>query len=133
LLGHTGSDSVVRVDNDGVIFCGDLFWRATIPNMIDATVRDWIQTMMVLQSSAEFAGQAYVPGHGKVGGPADIHNFGAYLVDLRDAVTRHATEPGTGEQRQAAILADLAKTYGQWNYFDHFAAKNILRLQAELK
>ncbi len=43
--GHTGGDSVVSVPDAGVVFCGDLFWRKTLPNLIDATTSDWIDTL----------------------------------------------------------------------------------------
>jgi glyoxylase-like metal-dependent hydrolase (beta-lactamase superfamily II) len=37
--GHTGGDSIVIVQQEksAVIFCGDLFWNHTIPNLIDAS------------------------------------------------------------------------------------------------
>src|SRR5262249_40967295 len=34
--GHTGGDSIVVVLQADVVFAGDLFWNATVPNMIDA-------------------------------------------------------------------------------------------------
>src|SRR5579872_5382640 len=40
--GHTGGDSIVYVHDAGVLFCGDLFWKQHIPNMIDATSDAWI-------------------------------------------------------------------------------------------
>ncbi len=43
--GHTGGDSVVSVADTGVIFCGDLFWRKTLPNLIDATTSAWVRSL----------------------------------------------------------------------------------------
>lgn len=34
--GHTGGDLVVAVPDAKVVFCGDLLWRRTSPNLIDA-------------------------------------------------------------------------------------------------
>ncbi len=43
--GHTGGDSVVNIPDAGIVFCGDLFWRKTLPNLIDATTSAWIPTL----------------------------------------------------------------------------------------
>src|SRR5579863_5594648 len=39
--GHTGGDSVVFIPDADVVFTGDLFWRNTLPNLIDATTSAW--------------------------------------------------------------------------------------------
>ncbi len=45
MQGHTGGDSVVSIPDAGIVFCGDLFWRRTLPNLIDATTSTWITTL----------------------------------------------------------------------------------------
>src|SRR5262249_22883690 len=39
--GHTGGDSVVLIPDARVAFTGDLFWRQTIPNTVDASTKPW--------------------------------------------------------------------------------------------
>jgi len=46
--GHTGGDTVVFDPDANVVFCGDLFWRQTLPNLIDASTQAWIDTLTTL-------------------------------------------------------------------------------------
>ena len=50
--GHTGGDSVVFIPDASVVFCGDLFWRNTLPNLIDATTAAWIPTLDAIAAEA---------------------------------------------------------------------------------
>jgi glyoxylase-like metal-dependent hydrolase (beta-lactamase superfamily II) len=43
--GHTGGDSLVYDSEANVVFCGDMFWRHTLPNLIDASTDAWIETL----------------------------------------------------------------------------------------
>jgi len=45
LPGHTGGDSIVRIEDAKVTFWGDLFWHTTLPNLIDATTSEWSETL----------------------------------------------------------------------------------------
>ena len=50
--GHTGGDTVVEIPDAHAVFCGDLFWRKTLPNLIDASTEKWIETLDKFQSIA---------------------------------------------------------------------------------
>src|SRR5271169_5555833 len=73
--GHTGGDSVVNIPDAGVVFCGDLFWRRTLPNLIDATTGAWIPVLNdipnlpanVTPGKSVDRASIFVPGHGDVG------------------------------------------------------------------
>src|SRR5438445_3721290 len=73
LPGHTGGDVFAYVPHANVVFTGDLGWSKTIPNLVDATVNDWIPTLdqMLVQYSTE----KFVPGHGNVAEAEDIKAF----------------------------------------------------------
>src|SRR2546423_14535136 len=45
LPGHTGGDVFACVPHANVVFTGDLGWSKTLPNLVDATVNDWIPTL----------------------------------------------------------------------------------------
>src|SRR5439155_2524223 len=86
LPGHTGGDVFAYVPDANVVFTGDLGWSKTLPNLVDATVNDWIPTLdkiLGLYPRARF-----VPGHGNVAEAADIRDFRDYLADLRARVTK---------------------------------------------
>src|SRR5580704_8047204 len=82
--GHTGGDSVVSVPDAHVVFCGDLLWKDHIPNLIDASTPQWIQTLDALRK--DNAESTWVPGHGGIASALDVATFQKYLVDLRTMV-----------------------------------------------
>src|SRR5439155_22555242 len=45
LPGHTGGDVIAYVPDANVVFTGDVGWAKAVPNLVDATVKDWIPTL----------------------------------------------------------------------------------------
>jgi cyclase len=129
--GHTGGDSVVIIPDAKVVFCGDLFWRRTLPNLIDASTAAWIQTLKELQASS--VATAYVPGHGDPGDTQDVEAFRNYLADLRGFVEKQIKEGKTGDDLVNTALSEVKEKYGQWNFFDFFAKRNIRDAEVELR
>jgi cyclase len=127
--GHTGGDSIVYVHDAGVVFCGDLFWKEHIPNMIDATSDAWIKTLDELVGSG--AGK-FVPGHGEPGTSLDVKAFRQYLVDLRAAVGRAQAAGKRGDALVEAVLPEMQAKYGSWGFFQEFAKTNIQQTGEEL-
>src|SRR5262249_11464225 len=91
LPGHTGGDTQVYVLDAIVMLSGDLGWSRTLPNLVDATVNQWIPTLDKLL--ADYKTAKFVPGHGQVADSGDIQTFRNYLSDLRTTV-RHAIDSG---------------------------------------
>jgi len=129
--GHTGGDSVVAVPDAKVLFCGDLFWHQTLPNLIDATTGVWIPTLQEIASANPDA--TFVPGHGDVGKAADVNAFGGYLSDLRAIVAGPVKAGKSGDDLVNAALPQLKDKYATWNFFDYFAKTDILNAGAELR
>jgi glyoxylase-like metal-dependent hydrolase (beta-lactamase superfamily II) len=127
--GHTGGDSIVYVHDAGVLFCGDLFWKQHVPNMIDATSDAWIKTLDELVRSG--AGK-FVPGHGEPGTSLDVKAFQQYLVGLRTAVSRAQAAGKRGNALVQAVLPDMQAKYGSWGFFKEFAKTNIQQTAEEL-
>jgi glyoxylase-like metal-dependent hydrolase (beta-lactamase superfamily II) len=130
MLGHTGGDSVVFVPDANVVFAGDLVWQHHLPNLIDASTAEWIQTLDKLVG--EHPNATFVSGHGDIATAAEVSAFRDYLNTLRNTV---AKEQGTGKSGQElvdAVTADLKDKYGQWGFFDHFISRNIQQTAAEL-
>lgn len=139
--GHTGGDSVVLIPDAGVVFCGDLFWRKTLPNLIDATLSAWIPTLSQLASlrggtatdSPIQSERVFVPGHGDVGNAADVLEFQEYLKCLQKTVQKALDEGKKGDELVNFVLPELTKTNGTWNFFKYFSLSNILDTAAELQ
>lgn len=128
--GHTGGDSAVFVPDASVIFCGDLFWNHTLPNLIDASTKPWIET---LDAGIEHHPDGtFVPGHGEVGHIQDLKDFRGYLSDLRDDVAQAQAAGKSGDALTAAVLPELQQKYGSWSFFD-FAKPDIRYTDQELR
>ena len=130
LPGHTGGDSVVVVPDAHVVFTGDLFWNRSLPNLIDANTSAQIHTNAVFLR--DYPNDTFVPGHGDIGKAADVQAFRGYLVALRQTITTAQDKGESGAALQQDVLGQLKGSYGTWNYFDHFAPKNIAQTVAEL-
>lgn len=131
LPGHTGGDSIIAVPNARVVFCGDLFWKQSLPNLIDASTGPWVETLDKIL--ADFPAAIFVPGHGNgVGHAAGVQYFRDYLIALRAAVAKAQAEGKSGSALVDAALPGLREKYGSWNFFNFFVAKNIEQTAEEL-
>lgn len=129
--GHTGGDSVVIVPGAQVVFTGDLFWKKTLPNLIDGTTDKWAESDAKLAD--DWPKAAFVSGHGNVGNAADVQEFRAYLMELRGMVAESIKNGLSGDALVNAVLPQLQQKYGSWNFFDHFAKRNISDTEKELR
>ena len=129
--GHTGGDSVVFIPDANVVFTGDLFWRNTLPNLIDATTSAWIPTLNAVTADAPNA--TYVPGHGDVGNVDDVKNFRDYLSFLREQIAPVVQQNKTGDELVNAVLPSVTEKYGKWDFFKYFAKPDILDTAAEIR
>jgi cyclase len=129
--GHTGGDSVVFIPDANVVFTGDLFWRNTVPNLIDATTSAWIPTLDAVTAAAPIA--TYVPGHGDVGTVEDVMNFRDYLTFLREQIAPVVKQNKSGDELVNAVLPAITAKYGKWDFFKYFAKPDILQTAAEIR
>jgi cyclase len=129
--GHTGGDTVVFDAEANVVFCGDLFWNHTLPNLIDASTSQWIETLDTLL--ADYPSATFVPGHGdEVGHAEDVRAFRDYLEFLREAIKHAQAQGQSGDALVKAVLPALQQKYGSWNFFS-FAEADIRRTDEELR
>ncbi len=128
--GHTGGDSVVLIPDAKIAFCGDLLFRQTMPNLIDASTRRWIETLDVLAKGEP--DYTFVPGHGDVGNAQDLTTLRDYLATLRKLVSDEKAHGNSGDALAEAVMPELAGKYGKWNAFTYFAKASILQTEAEL-
>jgi cyclase len=128
LPGHTGGDVLAYVPDANVVFTGDMGWRKTLPNLVDATVNDWIVSLDKLL--AEYPNAKFVPGHGEVATAAEMREFHDYLVDLKARVTQAIAAGLTIEQAKEQLkLPEKFKDFA----FQNFAVPNVEDMYKELK
>jgi glyoxylase-like metal-dependent hydrolase (beta-lactamase superfamily II) len=128
LPGHTGGDVFAFVPDANVVFMGDLGWSRTLPNLVDATVNDWIPTLDKILKDHPAA--KYIPGHGNVATGAEMRDFRDYLEDLRARVKRGIADGLTVDQaKQQLTLPEKYKSLA----FQNFATPNVEDMYKELK
>jgi glyoxylase-like metal-dependent hydrolase (beta-lactamase superfamily II) len=128
LPGHTGGDVLAYVPDANVVFMGDMGWRKTLPNLVDATVSDWITSLDTVL--AQYPSAKFVPGHGEVATAAEIREFRDYLDDLRTRVKQAISDGLTIEQaKQQLKLPEKYKDFA----FQNFAVPNVEDMYKELK
>ncbi|PYS78976.1 MAG: hypothetical protein DMF70_13910 [Acidobacteria bacterium] len=128
LPGHTGGDVFAYVPDANVVFTGDLGWSKTLPNLVDATVNDWIPTLDRITS--QYPTAKFIPGHGNVAEAAEIKDFRDYLDDLRTRVKQGIADGLTVDQaKQQLKLPEKYKAFA----FQNFATPNVEDMYKELK
>jgi glyoxylase-like metal-dependent hydrolase (beta-lactamase superfamily II) len=128
LPGHTGGDVFAYVSDANVVLTGDLGWSKTLPNLVDATVNDWVPTLD--QMLKQYPTAKYVPGHGGVAPASDIKDFRDYLDDLRTRVKQGIADGLSVDQaKQQLTLPEKYKGFA----FQNFAGPNVEDMYKELK
>ena len=129
--GHTGGDAVVFVPDAKVAICGDLLWRDTAPNLIDATTSSWIETLNILVMQRQE--WTFVPGHGDIAAARDVTAFRDYLQTLRSLVGEAQRQGKSGDSLVEAVMPAFKQQFGALSYFEYLAKPNILDVDAELR
>ncbi len=128
LPGHTGGDVLAYVPDANVVFMGDMGWRKTLPNLVDATVKDWIPSLD--QVLTKYPTAKFVPGHGEVATADEIREFRNYLADLQSRVKKAIDDGLTLDQAKSQLkLPEQYKSFG----FQNFATPNVEDMYKELK
>ncbi len=124
--GHTDGDLVLFVPSEKVVFTGDLFFNAAIPNAQDATLLDW---MKALDQLLDLDADRFVPGHGPVGTRVDVKQFLAYFEELKKLVEAALDRGDTIEQVLETPVPDQYSSFR----FQNFYKQNLEKMYKELK
>jgi cyclase len=79
--GHTPGNLLVRVPAAGVLFAGGMCSFGVTPLAFQGDPRQWAETLPAIADLAE----TIVPGHGPVGGRAEVEHLRAYLLACVEA------------------------------------------------
>ena len=124
---HTSGDTLVRLPKERILFMGDIGFFGVTPLNGSGFIADWIKVCDNLLQDPGV--EIIVPGHGPVGGKAELKEMRDYLgLLLREG--RRGYDAGITAGRAAAEL-DLGK-YATWTDPDRVAT-NMARLYSEFK
>jgi cyclase len=123
---HTSGDALVMLPREKILFMGDIAFFDVTPLNGSGFIADWIKVCDKI--IADPGVQTIVPGHGPVGGKAELADMKGYLeLLLREGKKRH--DAGTSAGRAAAEI-DLGK-YAAWTDPQRIV-NNVVRLYSEL-
>ena len=113
---HTGSDTVMLLPQDGIVFAADLLFVDSHPYLAECDVRQTIQALDALSATGA---KVFVPGHGPVGSAADLSLNVDYIETCLEAAQRLA---GDGEVTpERARQEPIPEKFSSWTLRRFFA------------
>ncbi|CCQ74557.1 MBL fold metallo-hydrolase [Magnetospira sp. QH-2] len=131
--GHTAGDLVAWIPERGVLFAGDLVGFRASPYVGDGYMREWSDTLEVLEALSP---EILVPGRGPVAKtPTDVDDAlggtDRYLVNLWDTVREGVARGEDLRTVYTAVGEHLRPSFGDWRIFDHCLPFNVSRAYEE--
>ncbi len=124
---HSSGDTIVAIPRHKILFAGDVAFFGVTPLNGSGYVADWIKVCDRLLADPQVA--VIVPGHGPVGGKAELADMKGYL-ELIWIEGRKRYDAGMSPGRAAADI-NLGR-YASWTDADRIA-NNMARLYSEFK
>jgi glyoxylase-like metal-dependent hydrolase (beta-lactamase superfamily II) len=113
--GHTDSDAILVLPNEGIGLLGDLAWVRSHPSTWFGRPREWVRTLSELE---RLDLRVIVPGHGPVGTAEDIQALRRYLEELLQLAERAVA---SGASADEAVRTPIPAAYAAWEGPDLFA------------
>jgi cyclase len=107
--GHTGSDTILHLPGEGIIFMSDLLFVSCHPYLADG---DPAMLLKALKEISLLDASLYVPGHGPVGTTTDLKMLIEY-IELCYATARKLVVDGNVREEQIAELK-VEEKYRTW-------------------
>ena len=108
--GHCGSDAILYLPEDRIVFMGDTLFIDCHPYLADG---DPDIILRILSEVKLLKPTFVVPGHGPVGKIEQLDILDGYIHQLK-ALVGHAIHQGAGEEDIASI--PIPKKYQQWGF-----------------
>lgn len=106
--GHTSSDAFLELPDDKVLALGDLLTIENHPSIGDGNLAEWRR---ILGEISTLPFSQVLPGHGRLGGPADLAPLLRYFDDLEAEAERYRR---SGAPPTPEALAPVPARYAHW-------------------
>ena len=118
---HSNNSVVMRFPKEKIIFAVDFIpvKGVAFRDFPDAYLDEWIESLRKVEA-LDF--EILAPGHGALGGKADVTNFRLYLEDLRGHVLASIRAGKSLEETKRSV--DLSK-YKDWGGYEQMSQLNI--------
>ncbi len=117
--GHTGSDTVLHLPQDGVVFAGDLLFVSCHPYLGDGDPK---KLVTALQELDKLGASTYVPGHGPVGTIDDVRRLKEYVEGCMNTAEQLVNSGDVSKERIMEL--SVPKPFQSWD-IPQFYASNI--------
>ena len=110
---HTQGDSFIFVEEDGVLFTGDVVVNRFFPIFPDADAngKNWLA---ILNQLEVLKPRTIVPGHGEVGEAALVSHERAFLKELQSRVVELKTQGKPAEEAAQLLSVEFRAKYPDW-------------------
>jgi len=111
---HTRGDSFVFVEEDGVLFTGDVVINRFFPIFpdADASGKNWLDILNQLEALQP---KAIVPGHGEVGGAVLISQENTYLKELQSRTLELKAQGKSAGEAARLLSTEFRAKYPDWD------------------
>jgi len=113
---HSGSDAILHLPDDGIVFMGDILFIDGHPYLPDGDP-DKIQSILGVVRNLK--AKTFVPGHGSVGKIEHLDMMDEY-IDTLNALVREAIKQRATEEEIGKIA--IPKEYQHWIFPSFFSA-----------
>jgi cyclase len=117
--GHTVSDCILCLPQDRVMFIGDIGFFQSQPFMPSGFPPEW---SALLDSMATWEIETFVPGHGPLGGKADLELEARYIRALEEMVQRVVRDGGSVDD---ALRQTLPTPFDAWQIMGRRFEANV--------
>lgn len=118
---HSGTDVMIHVVEDSVLFTGDNALYERIGRMDDGTFRGNINACEI---AINLKAKVYVPGHGTSGDNSRVKGYRDYLKTVYENVSKYYEQGMTDFEMKPRVVAAL-KSFHQWSGFEHEIGKHL--------
>ena len=127
---HSGTDIMIEVAGEGVLFLGDNVMNGRFGQMNDGTFKG---NIAACDRALAIPAKVFVPGHGRTGGREIVSAYRGYLAALFDTAKREYDAGRKDYEMKDTVKAAVAP-YTGWVGFDlHFGrhvSVAVLELEA---
>ena len=111
---HTRGDAFIFVEEDGVLFTGDVVVNRFFPIFpdADASAKNWL---VILNQLEELQPRKIVPGHGEVGDAALISKENSFLRELQSHVLELKAQGKSSDEVAQLLTVKFRAKYSDWD------------------
>jgi cyclase len=104
---HTLGDTYLCLPKEGVMFAGDIVWNKFLPNVEDANLEGWVETLEDLDLNMY---SNFLPGHGEPCGGREISQFLSYLRSVKENLAQIELRGKTVDSKEQRFCFDIPGT-----------------------